>query len=187
MSNKPNLNDDAPRWSLLSLFGAGHKTQSATAAPVAEPEPEPVIPANARRILVVDDDEVVCKATAMKLKKHGYAVSVATDGPSALHAARSEHPDLILLDLSFPPDVAVAWDGFGIMSWLRRMECTKKIPIVIITGAQGNSIYEKARGAGAAGFFHKPLDFTPLLSLIDLRLKQGASSQLPPAGTVAKD
>src|SRR5690242_7276263 len=100
-NTKPN-EESSPRWSVLSLFGAKSKTRPAAAAPVVEPAPEPALPANARRILVVDDDEVVRKSTAMKLKAHGYAVSTAGDGPSAIHAARSEKPDLILLDLNFP-------------------------------------------------------------------------------------
>lgn len=188
MNTKPHLTTEAvPRWNVLSFFGAKRKAQPAPTAPIAEPAPEPIVLPNGRRILVVDDDEVIRMSTVMKLKAHGYAVSTATDGPSAIHAARSERPDLILLDLGFPPDVTMAWDGFGIMSWLRRMDCTKNIPVVIITGAQGNNFYERAREAGAAGFFHKPLNFTPLLSLIELRLKQGTAPQAAPTGTVDKD
>ena len=130
-----------------------------------------------RRILVVDDDPVVLKTTEAKLKVHGFAVTTAADGPSAIHAARSERPDLILLDLSFPPDLALTWDGFSIMNWLRRLETTKNVPIIIFTGLQGNSHYERARAAGVAGFFHKPLDFGPLISLIELRLKASAAAK----------
>lgn len=169
MNAKPHLpNAATPRRSVLSWFGAGNKPAPAPTVPVAESEPEPVPPADARRILIVDDDEVVRQATAMKLKKHGYAVVTAADGPAAIQAARTERPDLILLDLDFPPDVNVAWDGFSIMGWLRRLEYTKDIPVVIMTSTHGNGVYERARGAGAAGFFHKPLDFAPLLSFIDL-------------------
>jgi len=130
-----------------------------------------------RRILVVDDDPVVLKTTEIKLKAHGFAVTTAADGPSAIHSARSETPDLILLDLNFPPDLALTWDGFSIMNWLRRLESTKNVPIIIFTGLQGGSHYERARAAGVAGFFHKPLDFTPLMALIDRRLKPNTPSQ----------
>jgi len=130
-----------------------------------------------RRILVVDDDPVVLKTTEIKLKEHGFAVTTAIDGPSAIHAARTEPPDLILLDLSYPADVTLTWDGFSIMNWLRRLECTKNVPVIIFTGQQGDSYYQRARAAGVAGFFHKPLNFSPLLSLIDLRLKSQAPAQ----------
>lgn len=146
----------------------GAKTGSQSAAQTAKP-----------RILVVDDDPIVLKTTEIKLKEHGFAVTTAVDGPSAIHCARSDAPDLILLDLNFPPDVSMTWDGFSIMNWLRRLETTKNVPIIIFTGQQGNSHYERARTAGVAGFFHKPLDFAPLLSLINLRLKARTVSAAP--------
>ena len=68
---------------------------------------------------------VVVKALEMKLKASGYDVLTAEDGSSAVATARKERPDLIVLDISFPPDVAhgggVPWDGFLIMGWLRRL------------------------------------------------------------------
>jgi len=149
-----------------------------------------------RRILVVDDDPVILKSAEMRLKAHGYAVTTAADGPSAIHSARSEHPDLILLDLNFPPDLALTWDGFSIMNWLRRLDSTKNVPIIIFTGLQGDSYYQRANAAGAAGFFHKPLDYAPLLALIERRLKSTTPSQPlndraagigSSAGTASKD
>src|SRR5690242_5558332 len=67
-----------------------------------------------KRILVVDDNKVILKAMAMKLKSSGYEVLMAEDGSEAVSTARQQKPDLILLDINFPPDVAhgggVAWD-----------------------------------------------------------------------------
>jgi len=183
---KPN-EEGSPRWSVLSLFGTKSKAQPAAAAPVAEPAPEPVLPPDARRILVVDDDEVVRKSTAMKLKARGYAVSTAADGPSAIHAARSEKPDLILLDLNFPPDVSLTWDGFGIMSWLRRLDVTKNIPVIIVTGNHEKNLGQRVQAAGAAGLFNKPLNFEPLISLIELRLKSRAAASPSPVTVASKD
>ena len=81
------------------------------------------------RILVVDDNKVQTTALSMKLKAQGYEVLVASDGSEAISIARREKLDLILLDIVFPPDVGhgggVAWDGFLILSWLRRMEETR--------------------------------------------------------------
>ena len=69
-----------------------------------------------KKILVVDDNEIVIKTISLKLQGAGYQVLTAMDGSAAVATARKESPDLILLDLSFPPDVdGVAWDGFRIM------------------------------------------------------------------------
>jgi len=159
------------------------ETASSHGSPAAESGSKTVSRTGAqppkRRILVVDDDPIVLKTTEIKLKEHGFAVTTALDGPSAIHCARSERPDLILLDLNFPPDVALTWDGFSIMSWLRRLESTKDVPVIIFTGQQGIGHYQRARAAGVAGFFHKPLDFAPLISLIELRLKSRPASTQP--------
>ncbi|MEI9865127.1 MAG: response regulator [Limisphaerales bacterium] len=70
-------------------------------------------PAKAKRILIVDDNEVILKTVSLKLQGAGYKVVTALDGAEAVAAVRREAPDLILLDISFPPDVGgVEWDGF---------------------------------------------------------------------------
>ena len=75
----------------------------------------------ARKILVVDDNEIIIKTISLKLQGAGYQVITAMDGAEAVAAARKENPDLILLDISFPPDVtSMQWDGFRIMDWLHR-------------------------------------------------------------------
>src|SRR5579863_885000 len=91
----------------------------------------------AKKILVVDDNEIVIKTITLKLQGAGYRVIVAMDGSEAVRLARQENPDLILLDISFPADVGgVPWDGFRIMEWFHRLESAKKIPIIVITGSE---------------------------------------------------
>jgi len=91
----------------------------------------------AKKILVVDDNEIVIKTITLKLQGAGYQVITAMDGSEAVALARKELPDLILLDVSFPPDVGgVAWDGFRIMEWFHRLDSSKKIPIIVITGSE---------------------------------------------------
>src|SRR5258708_35376570 len=79
-----------------------------------------------KKILVVDDSPIILKTLSMKLKARGYDVLTAEDGSTAVSTARRERPDLILLDITFPPDVAhgggVAWDCFLIMHWLKGMD-----------------------------------------------------------------
>ena len=125
---------------------------------------------NRKKILVVDDSRVILKALSMRLTQEGYTVLTAQDGSEAVTLARKERPDLILLDISFPPDVAhgggVAWDGFLIMDWLHRMDELKNVPIVIITGSEPEKYKARALAAGAVHFFHKPLENEELVAVV---------------------
>src|SRR6266446_6237132 len=115
-----------------------------------------------KRVLIVDDSVIILKTLSMKLKSSGYDVLTAADGGTAVSMVRREKPDLILLDINFPPDVAhgggVAWDGFLIMSWLQRLDEAKDIPVIIITGGEPEKLKERAISAGAIGFFQKPIN-----------------------------
>lgn len=126
-----------------------------------------VEPKPAKKILVVDDNEIILKTISLRLQGAGYQVITALDGSEAVSAARKETPDLILLDISFPPDVGgVEWDGFRIMEWFRRMENVKKTPVIIITGGDVTDNKERAVSGGAVAFFHKPIDHDDLLKVI---------------------
>ena len=120
-----------------------------------------------KKILVVDDDEIILKTLSLKLQGAGYRVFTALDGAEAVAAARKENPDLILLDIGFPPAVdGVPWDGFRIMEWFHRLDSPKKIPIIIITGSEDPKIKGRAASSGAVAFFHKPIDHDDLLMVI---------------------
>jgi CheY-like chemotaxis protein len=124
-------------------------------------------PTRAKKILVVDDNEIILKTISLRLQGAGYAVVTALDGSEAVSQARKEAPDLVLLDISFPPDVGgVEWDGFRIMEWFRRMENVKKVPVIIITGGEVAQNKERAIAGGAVAFFHKPIDHDDLLKVI---------------------
>lgn len=122
------------------------------------------------KILVVDDNAVILKTLSFKLKAKGYDIFTALDGAEAVSTARKEKPDLILLDISFPPDVAhgggVPWDGFLIMEWLRRIDELKDTPIIVITGGDPMKYEKRALTAGAVAFFHKPLDHDSLIDIV---------------------
>ncbi len=135
------------------------------------------------KILIVDDSVIIQKTLSMKLSSQGYDVVAAEDGGTAVSAARCERPDLILLDIGFPPDVAhgggVAWDSFLIMNWLKRLDEAKDIPIIIITGGDPATLKDRCLAAGAIGFFHKPFDNDELLAAIAQALG-GARAQAQP-------
>jgi DNA-binding response OmpR family regulator len=123
--------------------------------------------ASAKKILVVDDNEVILKTISLKLQAAGYRAVTALDGAEAVASVRMDAPDLILLDISFPPDVGgVEWDGFRIMAWLHRLEAVKKTPVIIITGGDEARNKARADSAGAIAYFHKPIDHDDLLKVI---------------------
>ena len=140
------------------------------------------VPGCAKRILFVDDDAVIIKTTSAKLKSHGYQVATAMDAAEAMSAIRQTRPDLILLDVSFPPDVgSVDWDGFKIMEWLQRMDETRNIPIIIITGGEPTKYKARSLATGAVAFFNKPIQHDELLDVIS-RLLRIESRQAAPLG-----
>jgi DNA-binding response OmpR family regulator len=140
---------------------------------------EPAAP----KILVVDDDPVILKTVGIKLSMAGFDVITGHDGAEAISTARTEHPDVIILDVCFPPDVAhggnVAWDGLGVMQWLHRMENGETPPIIMITGLTNEQVREKALASGAQAFFQKPIDSDGLVEAIRKALEVQKSTKPP--------
>jgi DNA-binding response OmpR family regulator len=137
------------------------------------------------KILIVDDSPVILKTLSMKLTAHGYQVSTAEDGGSAVSLVRQEKPDLVILDITFPPDVGhgggIPWDGFLILDWLRRLDEAKGIPFIIITGGDPARYKHKALAAGAVSFFQKPLENDELLAAIKTALESPSVQPQPSA------
>lgn len=126
--------------------------------------------ATGKKILIVDDSVIILKTLSAKLRSSGYEVSTALDGSEAVSTVRRQRPDLILLDINFPPDVGhgggVAWDGFLILNWLRRMDEAVNTPVLVITGSDPAKYKDRCLAAGVSGFFQKPINNEELLSAI---------------------
>ena len=148
----------------------------------AESQPQPEVSQarpGQKKVLIVDDDLVILRTAAAKLKSRGFSVTTATDGPEAMQLVRESGPDLILLDINFPPDIGgVAWDGFAILHWLRNFHEGNRIPVVMIT-ADATTYRDRAADMGAAAIFSKPLNYDLLVDqmyrLLEKKLKPGAS------------
>ena len=136
-----------------------------------------------KKILVVDDDQIILKTLSMALISNGYQVFTATDGPGAASIVARERPDLILLDLLFPPDAAnvggALQDGFFIIEWLRRMGEAADIPIIIISGDKSAKDKKNALATGAVAFFPKPIDRIALLAAIRSTLGEDGGGKTP--------
>jgi len=131
-----------------------------------------------RKILVVDDNPVVLKAFELKLKNLGFQVLTCSDGASAVSSARNEQPDIIVLDINFPPDVGssgLQWNGFTIMQWMHRFQEAANIPVIIITSDDPAKVKDKALAAGAVAFFQKPINHEEFLITVQRYLSQAAA------------
>ncbi len=134
-----------------------------------------------RKILVVDDNKIILKTTATKLKTAGYEVLTAEDGGSAIRMVRQLQPHVIVLDINFPPDVAhgggVPWDGLLILSWLRQTVGAQKTPVIVITGGNLEKYKERLMEAGVLDIFLKPIDHEALLASIRWALNEEVAPQ----------
>jgi len=134
-----------------------------------EPSAQPAGP-HIPKILIADDNVIVLKTVAIKLKSAGYEVRTAMDGSTAISCVRRERPDLIILDIHFPADIlragGISWDGFLILDWLRRIDEVRDTPIIFITSGEPAKFREKAMSAGAVAFFQKPIDQEEMLNVI---------------------
>lgn len=160
--------NDTVRW-VKSLFtSAKNNSQTATASIVAElAEKKPAVPRKQKTVLVVDDDAVFLKAISMRLESDGYDVITALEGSEAIQIVRRNKPDVLVLDVELTRDIAgVPWDGFSVMSWMRRFEDLKTIPVVMATGGDPAKYTKKAFSEGASAFFHKRMDPSVLTSLV---------------------
>ncbi|MBA3455220.1 MAG: response regulator [Deltaproteobacteria bacterium] len=118
-------------------------------------------PTGSARILVVDDDPEIVTMLSTRLTKRGYKVSTAADGHQALELAKSERPDLMLLDVMMPGK-----SGWEVARALKQDPTTQGIKIVMVTaiGEQVNEITSPLYGADA--HIDKPFEFDRLEKVI---------------------
>ena len=118
-------------------------------------------------ILLVEDNEMNRHMLARRLEKNGYAVIMAVDGVQGLAMARSEAPDLVLMDLSLPEV-----DGWEVVRRLRAEDSTRRLPIIALTAHAMAGDREKAIEAGCNDYDVKPVDWPRLLEKIRALLER---------------
>ena len=97
-----------------------------------------------------------------RLTKRGYEVAIAVDGAEGLEKARSEAPELILMDMSLP-----VIDGWEATKQLKADEATRVIPVVALTAHAMSTDREKALAAGCDAYETKPVELPRLLETIE--------------------
>jgi len=142
-----------------------------------------------KRILAVDDNEVILCVLSSGLTAAGYQVITATDGAEAFHKVLHEKPDLILLDLMLPPDIASSgntWDGFVIMDWLQKMSEARNTPVIVITGGEPEDFRDRCFEAGALAYFQKPIEMPDLLANVHALLDVEGEPLTVPLAAIAQ-
>jgi twitching motility two-component system response regulator PilH len=114
-----------------------------------------------RKILVVDDSATNRHFLTEMLKRHGYQCTVAMTGKEAIEKAKSEKPDLILMDVVMPD-----MDGYQATRTITRDDETKNIPVILCTSKSQETDRLWGMRQGAKSYVLKPVDEKDLLSKI---------------------
>jgi signal transduction histidine kinase/ActR/RegA family two-component response regulator len=146
----------------------GSGLNGAVGIPASLPEPE-AAPANAARILVVEDNRVNQKVVTAVLRKRGFSIEIANDGREALSRLESYVFDLVLMDVQMP-----VLDGLEATRLIRQDPRWKTLPIIAMTAHAMNGDRERCLDAGMSGYISKPVHPSHLLQIIDEHLLASA-------------
>lgn len=109
----------------------------------------------AKKILLVEDEEIVIDLLQRKLQKEGYDILVARDGKEGLEKMREAKPDLVLLDIIMPK-----MSGFEVMEEMTKDPTLKEIPIIVISNSGQPVELDRAKELGARDWLIKT-EFDP--------------------------
>lgn len=121
-----------------------------------------------KKILVVDDEEIIRKLARNTIQSDEYRVLEASSGPDALKIATDEKPDLILLDVNIPGK-----NGYEICRQLKASPETAGSVVILITGETCSYSRAEGKTAGADDYFEKPFSPVELLNKIRVFLEDG--------------
>jgi CheY-like chemotaxis protein len=130
------------------------------------------------KILLVEDNEMNRDMLSRRLQRKGYLVVLAVDGQSGVEMAKTQAPDLVLMDMSLQ-----VLDGWEATRRLKADAPTKHIPIIALTAHAMSGDREKALEAGCDDYDTKPVELPRLLGKIEALLSRGegkmASTEKP--------
>ncbi|HEY3107252.1 MAG TPA: response regulator [Chloroflexota bacterium] len=126
--------------------------------------------AAAHKILLVDDDDMVRDLVAATLKGGDYQLLQAADGGKGLELAREHRPDIVFLDVNMP-----VMDGVSVCQAIKSDPATANVTVIMLTALGQEVDKDRARRAGADGYFTKPFSPLTLLRRVDevLRARDG--------------
>jgi len=123
------------------------------------------------KILLVEDNEMNRDMLSRRLERRGYTVVMAEDGAKGVALARSDSPDLILMDMSLP-----VVDGWEATRQIKAAPETKGIPVIALTAHAMAGDEERALASGCNDYETKPVDLPKLLAKINALLQNKGGS-----------
>ncbi|MFI6865615.1 response regulator [Nocardia sp. NPDC050406] len=117
-----------------------------------------------RRILVVEDEPTIAESIAARLRAEGFTVDLAHDGPTAVRAAETSDPDLIVLDVMLP--------GFDGLEVCRRVQAHRPVPVLMLTARTDETDMLIGLGVGADDYLTKPFSMRVLTARVHALLRR---------------
>ena len=114
------------------------------------------------KVLLVEDNEMNRDMLSRRLKRRGFQVVFAMDGQQGIDLARSERPDIILMDMSLP-----VIDGWEATRRLKADDATRSVPVIGLTAHAMSGDREKAIEAGCDDYDTKPVELDRLIGKIE--------------------
>jgi two-component system phosphate regulon response regulator PhoB len=131
------------------------------------------------RILVVDDEPDITALVAYHLARAGYRVSAAADGTEALKLARTERPDLVILDLMLP-----GASGYDVLAELRRLDETRDVGVILLTARREEVDRIRGLTLGADDYLTKPFSPAELSLRVAALLRRLAAPSVTGGSTI---
>ena len=119
------------------------------------------------RVLVIEDNAANLTFAVFLLESASHEVMTAADAEEGLARARSEIPDLILMDIQLP-----GMDGLEATAQLKRDAATRDIPVIALTALAMKGDEERIRAAGCNGYIAKPMHYKEFLAAVSAQLTQ---------------
>jgi DNA-binding response OmpR family regulator len=117
-----------------------------------------------RRVLVVEDEGTIAESVAARLRAEGFTVQIASDGPSAVEAARQTRPDLVVLDIMLP--------GFDGLEVCRRIQADRTVPVLMLTARDDENDLLVGLAVGADDYLTKPFSLRELAARVHALLRR---------------
>jgi DNA-binding response OmpR family regulator len=117
-----------------------------------------------RRIVVVEDEELIARSVAARLQAEGFEVETAADGPGGVELCHRLGPDLVVLDLMLP--------GFDGIEVCRRIQAERPVPVLILTARDSETDLLIGLGVGADDYMTKPFSTRELVARVHALLRR---------------
>ena len=115
----------------------------------------------AKRVLVVEDNELNLKLFCDLLRAHEFVAEPVRDGREAVERAREVQPDLVIMDIQMPHVT-----GYELIIELKADEGLRHIPIMAVTAYSGREDEDRIRGAGADAYVSKPISLARFMDAV---------------------